>query len=176
LRIIGGTFGGRRVTPPGNLPVRPTTDMAREALFNLLQTRAETEGAIVIDLFGGTGFISYEFCSRGASKVIVVEENPRCVMFIKNTAEQLGMNTLSVIRGDAFRFLKSTMHKADIIFADPPYDHPGIAALPDLVFDHQIVAPDGWFILEHGRTYDFSPHKHFRELRHYGKVHFSFFR
>lgn len=149
--------------------------MAREALFNLLQTRADTEGAAVIDLFGGTGFISYEFCSRGASSVISVEENARCVMFIKNTAEQLGLEALSVIRGDVFRFLRSTTFKADIIFADPPYDHQGIAMLPDLVFHHQILSPDGWFILEHGRSHDFSHHKHFKELRHYGKVHFSFF-
>lgn len=150
--------------------------MAREALFNLLQTRADTEGATVIDLFGGTGFISYEFYSRGASSVITVEENPRCAMFIKKTAEFLGMGAISVIRGDVFRFLKSTMLKADIIFADPPYDHPGITELPDLVFERQILAPNGWFILEHGRSHDFSNHKHFKELRNYGKVHFSIFR
>jgi 16S rRNA (guanine966-N2)-methyltransferase len=176
VRIIGGEYKSRRITPPGSLPVRPTTDMAREALFNLLVNRKEVEDASVIDLFSGTGFVSYEFCSRGAGLVTAVEHHRGAAAFIRNTAELLGMSHLHVIQGDVFRFIAHTPLKADIIFADPPYDMDGVKELPLLIFEAGLLLPDGLLIIEHGQSVSFSKHPNFKEVRNYGKVHFSFFR
>ncbi|MFO7723176.1 MAG: RsmD family RNA methyltransferase, partial [Bacteroidales bacterium] len=175
MRIIGGEYKGRRITPPGSLPVRPTTDMAREALFNLLRTRIDIEDSSVIDLFAGTGFISYEFCSRGAQSVTAIEQHPGCIAFIRKASEILGLSMLRVYRTDVFRFLKSPGISADIIFADPPYDLPQLASLPDLILQSSTLREGGMLILEHGRTNSFSLHPMFTEERKYGKVHFTFF-
>lgn len=175
MRIIGGLYGGRRITPPGSLPVRPTTDIAREALFNLLRTRADLETSYVLDLFSGTGFVSYEFCSRGASRVTAIEQDRACVAFIKNTIDILGLKNMMVIRNDVFRFLKQPSLKADIIFADPPYDLPVMNDLPDIILSSSKTSDDGLIIIEHGPRIDFSGHHCFTETRNYGKVHFSFF-
>lgn len=176
MRIISGTHKGRRVTPPASLPVRPTTDMAREALFNLLVNRKEIEEARVIDLFSGTGFVSYEFCSRGAGSVTAVEQHRGAANFIRNTSKLLGMDNLQVIQGDVFRFIAHAPLKADIIFADPPYELEGVESLPGLIFGAEMLLGDGLLIVEHGRSVSFHQHAHFAEMRNYGKVHFSFFR
>lgn len=150
--------------------------MAREGLFNLLRSRIDIESAKVIDLFSGTGFISYEFCSRGALAVIAVEQNIKCVRFIQKTSEILEMNMLTVVRADVYSFLKHNNIKAELVFADPPYDLPGIESLPDQVMESEIISEDGIFVLEHGPDRQFIHHRCFAEQRNYGKVHFSFFR
>jgi 16S rRNA (guanine966-N2)-methyltransferase len=175
LRIIGGEYKGRRITPPASLPVRPTTDIAREALFNLLRTRIDIEESDVIDLFAGTGFVSFEFCSRGARSVTAIEQHPGCVSFMQKTAETLGLDMFKVFRYDVFRFLKNPGATADILFADPPYDHPHLADIPDLVMASNALREEGMLILEHGRAHSFAEHPSFTEQRNYGKVYFSFF-
>ncbi len=149
--------------------------MAREALFNLLRTRIDLEDEPVIDLFSGTGFIAYEFCSRGALSVIAVEKHPGCVAFIRKTIDLLHLSMMSVIKEDVFRFLKSTNACAGLIFADPPYDLDTLRALPDLVLYSPVLRPGGLFVLEHGRKDIFQEHSCFSEERIYGKVHFTFF-
>jgi 16S rRNA (guanine966-N2)-methyltransferase len=176
LRIIGGEYRGRRITPPGNLPVRPTTDLAREALFNLLQTRVDLTESTVLDLFSGTGFVSYEFCSRGANRVIAVELHPKCVRFIRETGAMLKLENFEVIAGDVFRLLQHTRQiRADLIFADPPYQLAELPQIPDLIFGTDILNEGGFLILEHDRHHSFNQHIHFVEERNYGKVHFSIF-
>lgn len=150
--------------------------MARESLFNLLRTRIDLEAATVVDLFSGTGFISYEFCSRGAVKVTAVEQNLKCANFIRKTAELLEMKMLKVIRADVFRYLKTCEESADIVFADPPYDLTEIEQLPGLVLNSETLRDGGMFILEHGPDRCFSESPDFSEMRKYGKVHFTFFR
>jgi len=150
--------------------------MAREALFNLLVNRKEVEDASVIDLFSGTGFVSYEFCSRGAGSVTAVEHHRGAAAFIRNTATMLGMGNLRVVQGDVFRFISHSPIKADIIFADPPYEMEGVHELPFLIFEAGLLMPDGLLIIEHGQSVSFSKHPNYKEVRNYGKVHFSFFR
>jgi len=175
MRIIAGTYKRRFIHPPKNLPVRPTTDLARESLFNILNNLAEWDDKRVLDLFSGTGAVSYEFISRGVSSVLAVDANYQCVSFIKKTAAEFDMASLKVMRSDVFRFLKSAKVSFDMIFADPPYDLEEIGQLPDLVFENSLLAKDGIFVLEHPRSYDFSGHPHFDDHRKYGKVNFSFF-
>ncbi len=175
MRIIGGTFKRRFIYPPKNLPVRPTTDLARESLFNILNNTVYWEGQKVLDLFSGTGAVSYEFLSRGCESVLAVDSNYQCTSFIKKTAGEFKMNNLKVMRTDVFRFLKSAKIKFDIIFADPPYSLEEIALLPDMIFDNNLLNPEGIFVLEHPISFDFSEHSHFKEHRKYGKVNFSFF-
>ena len=175
MRIIAGTFKRRFIHPPTNLPVRPTTDLARESLFNILWNKMDFENKQVLDLFSGTGAVSYEFISRGSKSVVAVDANYKCTSFIKKTADEFGMNTLKVMKADVFRFLKSAKISFDIIFSDPPYDLEGVDLLPNLIFDNHILNPNGIFILEHPKTYDFSEHPHFDEHRKYGKVNFTFF-
>ena len=175
MRIIAGTFKRRFIHPPTNLPVRPTTDLARESLFNILWNKIDFENKQVLDLFSGTGAVSYEFISRGSKSVIAVDANYKCTSFIKKTADEFGMNTLKVMKTDVFRFLKSAKISFDIIFADPPYDMEGVDLLPNLIFDNHILNTNGIFILEHPKTYDFSENPHFDEHRKYGKVNFTFF-
>jgi len=175
MRIIAGEYKRRFIHPPANLPVRPTTDLARESLFNILNNIVEWQGKSVLDLFAGTGAVSYEFISRGCDRVLAVDSNFQCVSFIKKTASSFEMDNLKVMRTDVFRFLKSAKINFDIIFADPPYEMEGIDKLPGLIFDNDLLAGNGIFVLEHPRKYDFSEHPHFNEHRKYGKVNFSFF-
>jgi 16S rRNA (guanine(966)-N(2))-methyltransferase RsmD len=175
MRIIAGEYKRRFIHPPANLPVRPTTDLARESLFNILNNIVEWQGKSVLDLFAGTGAVSYEFISRGCDRVLAVDSNFQCVSFIKKTASSFEMDNLKVMRTDVFRFLKSAKINFDIIFADPPYEMEGIDKLPDLIFDNDLLTGNGIFVLEHPRKYDFSEHPHFNEHRKYGKVNFSFF-
>lgn len=175
MRIIAGTLRGRRLNPPQGLPVRPTTDMARESLFNILNNYVDYEDCTVMDLFAGTGAVSLEFVSRGAKEVTSVEINNQCTEFIKATAMQFGIRNLHVVRADVFDLLKRANRRFDIIFADPPYAIENLASLPDLVFEKQVLTDDGIFVLEHPREYSFEEHPHFWQHRAYGKVNFTFF-
>ncbi len=162
--------------PPKNLPVRPTTDMAKESLFNILNNKIDFDGLNVLDLFAGTGAISLEFVSRGSASVTAVDNNQRCVSWIRDAAHQLEMKELSALRSDVFRFLENTRAVFDIIFADPPYDMEGIETISKKVFEHGLLKPGGYLIIEHPKHIDFSNHPRFSDHRKYGKVNFSFFR
>ena len=175
MRIISGTLRGRRIEPKEELPVRPTTDMARESLFNILNNYVDYEDCAVMDLFAGTGAVSLEFVSRGAKEVTAVEINPKCVDFIRKTAERFGVENMHVVRADVFDLLKRAYKKFDIVFADPPYSSPDLPNLPDLVFEKNILTDDGIFILEHPQEHYFENHPHFWQHRKYGKVNFTFF-
>jgi len=175
MRIIAGNLRGRRLNPPANLPVRPTTDMARESLFNILNNYVEYDDTRVLDLFAGTGAVSLEFVSRGAKEVTAIDINNDCVNFIKSAAQQFGVNNLHVVRSDAFDIIKRAYKKFDIIFADPPYALDNLADIPNLVFEHQLLDEGGVFVMEHPREYSFEDHPHFWQHRKYGKVNFTFF-
>ena len=175
MRIIAGTLKGRRLNPPANLPVRPTTDMAREGLFNILNNYVEYDECTVMDLFAGTGAMSVEFISRGAREVTAVDINNACTEYIKSEAQRMELHNLRVVRADVFDLLKRANRKFDIVFADPPYAIEGLEKLPNLVFEHQLLTDDGMFILEHPREYSFEEHSHFWQHRNYGKVNFTFF-
>lgn len=176
MRIIGGKNQRRQIIAPVKLPVRPTTDMAKEALFSILNNHYDFESINVLDLFAGTGNISYEFASRGSTEIIAIDINMHCIQFIKQTAEKLQMSTLRAVRADAFHFLSFCKTSFDIIFADPPYDLKQISQIPDAVFKAGILKPGGTLILEHGERNKFSHHDHYIESRRYGKVWFSFFK
>lgn len=175
MRIIAGSLRGRRLNPPTTLPVRPTTDMARESLFNILNNYVDYEESSVMDLFAGTGAVSLEFISRGAKEVTSIDINAQCTDFIKASAAQFNVKNIHVVRSDVFELLKRAYKKFDIVFADPPYAIENLAQLPDLIFEHNILTEDGIFILEHPREYHFEDHPHFWQHRNYGKVNFTFF-
>ena len=175
MRIIAGKLRGRRINPPQSLPVRPTTDMARESLFNILNNYVDYEECSVLDLFAGTGAVSLEFVSRGVREVTAIDINVQCTDFIKQAANQLAVSNMRVVRADVFDLLKRANRKFDMVFADPPYAIEGLASLPDLVFARDILTEDGIFILEHPREYQFEEHPHFWQHRAYGKVNFTFF-
>lgn len=175
MRIIAGKLRGRRLNPPQSLPVRPTTDMARESLFNILNNYVDYEECSVLDLFAGTGAMSLEFVSRGVRDVTAIDINSQCVDFIKQSANQFAVSNLRVVRADVFDLLKRANRSFDIVFADPPYAIEGLASLPDLVFAKDLLTEDGMFILEHPREYQFDEHPHFWQHRNYGKVNFTFF-
>ena len=175
MRIISGTFRGRRLTPPKNITARPTTDFAKESLFNLLNNRMDFEGVDMLDLFAGTGGIGLEFVSRGARDVTAVEMAHTQQNFIISTCKQLGISNLRVVRGDVFRFINACHVQYDFIYADPPYALAELPTLPDLIFEHKLLKTNGLFVLEHSNTNDFSTHPHFVEQRTYGSVNFTFF-
>ena len=175
MRIISGTYGGRRWSPPKNIPARPTTDFAKESLFNLLNNRMDFEGIDVLDLFAGTGGIGLECISRGAREVTAVEIAHVQQNWIISCCKQLGIRNLSVIRGDVFKFLSACRTKYDLIFADPPYALEELPALPDLILKQEILKEYGWLVIEHGKDTDFTSHPQHVETRSYGSVHFSFF-
>ena len=175
MRIIRGNWKSRRINPPSNLPVRPTTDLAKEALFNVLENTLDFETLDVLDLFSGTGNISSELASRGARQITAVEQNFRCVEFIQKTARDLNMPQLTCIRSDVFRFIKTIKQQYHLIFADPPYDLPLLKIIPDMIFQHKLLCVNGIFVLEHSKVYDFNGHERFVRCREYGKTRFSFF-
>lgn len=175
MRIIGGKFKGKAILPPQGYKARPTTDFAKEGLFNILNNEYDMEGLKVLDLFGGTGAISYEFASRGAEMVYCVEMLPLHANFIKSQAAALGMRNLTVVRHNVFEFLDICHEKFDIIFADPPYAIEGLGDLPEKVFAKDILHPGAYFILEHPEEYNFESNPYFVKERKYGNVHFSFF-
>jgi 16S rRNA (guanine966-N2)-methyltransferase len=176
MRIVGGEFGGRRFNPPSGIPARPTTDVAKEALFNILEHMMDMEGICTCELFGGTGSISYELASRGAEKLTIVERDAVSIGFIKKTAETLGIeNRLKIIRGDVFKFMKSGGDQFDFIFADPPYALPNMDEIPQLVFEKQLLTPGGIFVMEHAARNNYELHPHFTRMKNYGDTLFSFF-
>ena len=175
MRIISGIFRGRQIRPPGNFKARPTTDFAKENLFNILIHQYNIDDMDVLDLFSGTGSISYEFASRGARSVLALEMAPLHYRFIQETCRSMSMDQVTVIRADAFRYLRKPTHSFDIIFADPPFDHPGLAELPDLLLSTEVLNNEGIFILEHPGSYSFTAHPRFQQHRKYGGVNFTFF-
>ncbi len=175
MRIISGKYKRRIISPPNNLPVRPTTDMAKESLFNILGNYIDFKEIDVLDLFAGTGNISYEFVSRGCSTVTSVDLDFGCVKFIKETAQKLDMMEVNVIKVDAFKFLETTKLKYDLIFADPPYKLVNINNISNMVFNNDLLKNNGWLVIEHPGELDLSDHPRFYEHRKYGRVNFSFF-
>jgi 16S rRNA (guanine(966)-N(2))-methyltransferase RsmD len=177
MRIIAGKFKGRRFDPPAdNWPTRPTTDYAKEGLFNILTNRLDFETLRVLDLFGGTGSHSYEFISRGCNDVTYVDKFPAAVQFVRKTAKTLGIEEqLTIFQMDVFRFIENARSQYDYIFAGPPYALPTIDIIPNLIFEKNLLAPDGLFVLEHNPNHDFLSHPHLVEVRNYGKTIFSFF-
>jgi 16S rRNA (guanine(966)-N(2))-methyltransferase RsmD len=174
FRIIGGHHKGKRVFAPENLPVRPTTDQAKEALFNILVNKFYFPEIKVLDLFSGTGNISYEFLSRGVEAITAVEQNLNCVRFIRKTAAKLTNLPLELINKDVFRYLNNCDHCFDCIFADPPYDLQRMNEIADIVFQKKLLKPGGWLVIEHSSRTNFNDHAAFLEMRKYGHVHFSF--
>lgn len=176
MRIISGTFGGRRFSPPSGIPARPTTDLAKGALFNVLENMMDLEDITALDIFGGTGSISYELASRGAADITVVEKDGPSVEFIKKTAIALDIkDQLHIIRSDVFKFLKQCTTQFDLIFADPPYALPNMDDLPMIVFEKNLLKPEGVFVLEHTTHNDYQQHPHFLRMKNYGATIFSFF-
>ncbi len=176
MRIIGGKYKGRRITPPSGFKARPTTDFAREGLFNILNNRVDFEEIIILDLFSGTGSISYEFASRGAREVHLVEKDVKHIAGIRRIVKDMGFTNIKPIHIDMKAFLKTCKVKYDIVFADPQYDLDWLKDIPDLVTGSGVLKDDGFFVLEHPRNMSFSEHKLFFEHRNYGGVNFSFFR
>jgi 16S rRNA (guanine966-N2)-methyltransferase len=175
MRIVSGNFRGRRFQLPNNLKARPTTDFAKENLFNILNNRLDFEELKVLDLFAGTGSIGFEFLSRDAASVTFVEQYAPHVQFIRDVAQKLKVSNFSVIAGDVYRFIKTSPARFDLIFADAPYSDPKMDSIPDRIFGSLLLAENGLLIVEHGKTTDFSQHPLFFEQRVYGSVHFSFF-
>lgn len=175
MRIIGGTHRGRKIGAPRNLPLRPTTDFAKESLFNILANRFDFEELNVLDLFSGTGSISFEFASRGAKRIVSVEKNYLCYSFIKKRSSEFGFETIHPVKNDAFRFIQSCTEKFDLVFADPPYDLEDIEKLPKLVFENNLLKQKGLLIVEHSSRTSFSKEERFLEKRTYGEVNFSIF-
>ena len=175
MRIIGGTLKGKSINPPAGYKARPTTDFAREGLFNILDNEYELEGLQVLDLFGGTGAVSFEFASRGARRVYCVEMARENASFIKTEARRLGLDNVTMVRANVFDFLPLCTEKFDIVFADPPYALEGLETIPDKVLAQDILHPECYFILEHGDEHSFTSHPCFVKEKVYGRVHFSFF-
>ncbi len=175
MRIVSGNFRGRRFQLPKSLKARPTTDFAKENLFNILANRLDFEELRVLDLFAGTGSIGFEFLSREAKSVTFVEHYAPHVHFIHEVAQKLKISNYSVVNGDAYRFIASSKANFDLIFADAPYADEKMPQLPDLILATGLLATDGLLLIEHGKHTDFSQHSSFQEMRTYGSVHFSFF-
>jgi 16S rRNA (guanine(966)-N(2))-methyltransferase RsmD len=176
MRIIGGQFKGRKINPPKNLNARPTTDFAKEALFNILQNQTETEGARVLDLFSGSGGIAFEFASRGAGSVTTVDLNFNHIKAIKFQAREWELKNFSAIKSDVFKYLGKADGEFDIVFADPPYAFKDIEHLPDAILKANVLADAGILIVEHGKDTDYSQHPNFDKTKVYSSVNFSFFK
>ncbi len=176
MRIISGKWGGRRITPPANMPhTRPTTDIAKEGLFNILQNRIDFTDIKTLDLFGGTGCISYELASRGATDLTIIEKDPIMQSFIKKNIELLGMENCKVIKMDVFNFLNTCSDTFDFIFAGPPYALGSIDELPKIIVQKKLINPDGYFVLEHTPRNKYESLEGFKFVRNYGTTLFSFF-
>jgi 16S rRNA (guanine966-N2)-methyltransferase len=177
MRVIGGRFKGRRFNPPKFFKARPTTDFAKESLFNLINNEIDLVGTRVLDLFAGTGSISYEFMSRGAEHVTSVDISSKYLGFIKKTAEEINTEkrVIYTIKSDVLKFIPKHNLDYDLIFADPPYDLPKIGEIANLIFENTSLKPGALVIIEHSSSTDYSKHPNFKYLRNYGKVHFSFF-
>ncbi|HTQ66657.1 MAG TPA: RsmD family RNA methyltransferase [Puia sp.] len=176
MRIIGGILGGRKVNPPSKMPhTRPTTDIAKEGLFNILENNLVIEGMKTLDMFGGTGSISYELASRGATDITIIEKDHTMYEFIKKTSEAFGLTQFKVIKTDVFRFLKHCTEQFDFIFAGPPYALINIDDIPKLVVERNLLKNNGWFVLEHTPRNHYEGYPLFVSQRNYGTTVFSIF-
>ena len=176
MRIISGIHGGRKIIPPAKMPyTRPTTDIAKEGLFNVLQNNLDMEGLKTLDLFGGTGSISYELASRGAADLTIVENDDKMQAFISSNITALHIENCQVIKSDVFRFINQCTEQFDFIFAGPPYALTTIDDLPKMVFEKNLLNKGGWFVLEHTPRNDYKKFPFFRSERNYGTTIFSFF-
>lgn len=175
MRIIRGKYGRRRFDVPTNITARPTTDFARENIFNVLENMVDFEGLSALDLFAGTGAITFEFLSRGCADVTAVEKAVTQYNFIRKVAQQLNVDNLTLIKGDALKFIDTCTKKFDLIFADPPYDMPDFASVPVRILGSQMLRPGTVVIVEHSKNHDFSTLPHFIDHRTYGSVNFSIF-
>jgi 16S rRNA (guanine(966)-N(2))-methyltransferase RsmD len=176
MRIVGGDMGGRKFNPPGKMPhTRPTTDIAKEGLFNIISNNLEIGELKTLDLFGGTGNISYELASRGARELTIVEKDPVMYEFIKKTSAEFGIENLKTVKMDVFRFIDQCTEKFDLIFAGPPYALTSIDELPEKIFEKQILSSKGWFILEHTPRNDYKKFPFYKTERNYGTTIFSIF-
>ncbi len=176
MRIISGDLGGRRINPPSNMPyTRPTTDIAKEGLFNIIQNNLDFESLKTLDLFGGTGSISYELASRGVPDLTIVEKDNQMFSFIKKTAADLKLENFKVVKSDVFRYMETCREQYDLIFAGPPYALQNIDDLPVWVFERNLLKQDGWFILEHTPRNSYETFPFFKMARNYGTTIFSFF-
>ena len=176
MRIISGKFGGRRINPPAKMPyTRPTTDLAKGGLFNILHTRIDFENAKTLDLFGGTGYISYELASRGATDLTIVEMDTQMHAFIKKNMEMLQVANCKILKMDVFSFLAGCNEQYDLIFAGPPYALTTIDELPKIIVSRKMIAPGGFFVLEHTPRNNYEKHEGFSFKRNYGTTVFSFF-
>lgn len=176
MRIISGKNKGRPIIAPKNLPVRPTTDFAKEALFSILNNYFYFEDISVLDLFSGTGCIAYEFESRGTKNIVAVDKHYDCIKFINKTISTLNITNIQAIHNDAFKFLKYCSQTFDIIFADPPFDFSDTKLIPDIIFENNFLKQDGWLIVEHSKNNNFKEHPRFIEERKYGQIIFSIFK
>ena len=176
MRIITGKYRGRKINPPSKMPyTRPTTDVAKEGLFNIIENNISIEGIKTLDLFGGTGSISYELASRGASDLTIVEKDPKMYEFIKNKIGELHIENCRVEKIDVFKFLESCHEKFDLIFAGPPYALKNINDLPTLIREKNLLKEEGWFILEHTPANNYEDQPLFKTMRNYGTTIFSIF-
>ena len=176
MRIIGGEHGRRKISPPANMPhTRPTTDVAKEGLFNVISNNLDTEELKTLDLFGGTGSISYELASRGAKDLTIIEKDPKMYEFIKKTAGELRLENFKVLKLDVFKFIEQCADKFDFIFAGPPYALGSIDDLPKLIFEKQLLNSKGWFVLEHTPRNDYKKFPFYATERNYGTTIFSIF-
>ena len=178
MRIIGGELKGRKFNPPADKwPTRPTTDYAKEGLFNILNNYFDFEEMKVLDLFGGTGSHSYEFISRGCKDVTYVDKFAACVAFVKKTVQEFKIeDNIKILRTDVFKFLKFSQEQFDYIFAGPPYGLTTIDLIPDLIFQENMLKKGGWFVMEHDPNHSYKTHPFYFDERHYGKTIFSFFK
>lgn len=176
MRIIRGKYGKRRFDVPKNITARPTTDFARENIFNVIENITDLEGEKALDLFAGTGAISWEFVSRGCTEVVAVEQSRIQASFISQVKEKLGDTSLKLIKGDVFRFIERGTEKFDIIFADPPYDHPRFAEIPGLILNSNLVKDGTIVIIEHNKNHEFTMLPGFMRHLVYGSVNFSIFK
>ncbi|MBS1597760.1 MAG: RsmD family RNA methyltransferase [Bacteroidetes bacterium] len=176
MRIIGGTLGGRKINPPAKMPhTRPTTDIAKEGLFNILENNINIEGAKTLDIFGGTGSISYELASRGAADLTIIEKDFAMYEFIKRNIKDLNLPQCKVIRSDVFKFLRNCTDKFDFIFAGPPYALENIDDIPKIIAKQQLLDAKGWFVLEHTPRNSYKGYPMFVTERNYGTTVFSIF-
>jgi 16S rRNA (guanine966-N2)-methyltransferase len=176
MRIISGSLGGRRFNPPSNMPyTRPTTDIAKEGLFNILQNNLDFEELKTLDLFGGTGNISYELASRGVPDLTIIEKDAKMYEFIKKNAVELKLENFKVIRSDVFKFIEQCNEQYDFIFAGPPYALTTIDELPRLIVEKELLKENGWFVLEHTPRNNYQQYPFYKMERNYGTTIFSFF-
>lgn len=175
MRIVSGKYKSRRIQVPPNLKARPTTDFAKEGLFNILANIIDWEETIALDLFSGTGSIAFEIVSRGSPRVVTVESDYKNWQFINKTKELLSAEELQPLKADVFKFITSCREQFDLIFADPPYDMTDIEKIPNIIFERNLLKPEGIFILEHSKKIDLSSHPSFKNMRIYGNVRFSIF-